>query len=270
MSKRTQVPPFTRLLGAAAGALAAVALLVWAGPPGLPAPGRPLLTWLADTAPDGVVTALAAEVAWLLALYLLGLFALGALAELSGRRGRWLRRLVLRLAPGVLGVALRAALGATVVGGAVLPVALPASAAPAAVVGVPRGASTGTHLDLPSLDRPGTPAGAPAPAGAPGGQPAGAPVAAAPAAAPGHPAAARPVVVRPGDTLWSLAAQSLGPGATAAAINARWHAWYAANRTVIGADPDLLHPGQRLRPPAAASPAAATRTAQPTPEEYAP
>ncbi len=58
------------------------------------------------------------------------------------------------------------------------------------------------------------------------------------------------VVVRRGDTLWDIAARHLGPGASPAAVSAEWPRWYAANRHVIGPDADLLHPGQRLRPPA--------------------
>lgn len=59
------------------------------------------------------------------------------------------------------------------------------------------------------------------------------------------------VVVRKGDSLWSLAARELGPRATADAIAARWPDWYAANRHVIGNDPDLILPGQVLRIPPA-------------------
>jgi hypothetical protein len=54
------------------------------------------------------------------------------------------------------------------------------------------------------------------------------------------------VVVRPGDTLWDLAAEWLGPAATAAQIAAEWPRWHVANLPVIGPDPDLLRPGQRL------------------------
>ncbi|HEY3557334.1 MAG TPA: LysM peptidoglycan-binding domain-containing protein [Kribbella sp.] len=59
------------------------------------------------------------------------------------------------------------------------------------------------------------------------------------------------VVVREGDSLWSIAARELGPTASNAAIEARWHDWYAANRHVIGNDPDLILPGQVLRTPPA-------------------
>lgn len=50
------------------------------------------------------------------------------------------------------------------------------------------------------------------------------------------------VTVRPGDTLWQLAEDRLGDAT-------RWSELYATNRAVIGADPDLIHPAQRLRIP---------------------
>lgn len=56
-------------------------------------------------------------------------------------------------------------------------------------------------------------------------------------------------IVRPGDTLWAIARRHLPAGAGDAAIAAAWPRWYAANRSVIGPDPDLLLPGQRLVPP---------------------
>ncbi len=55
--------------------------------------------------------------------------------------------------------------------------------------------------------------------------------------------------MRPGDTLWSIAADDLPAGSTDARIAARWHAIYAANRSLIGPDPDVIVPGQRLRLP---------------------
>lgn len=72
-----------------------------------------------------------------------------------------------------------------------------------------------------------------------------------------HPAAVRPttvVVVQAGDTLWSLAADQLadrGGTPTDAQIDAAWRLWYAANRAVIGDDPNLILPGQQLLPPTA-------------------
>jgi LysM domain len=57
------------------------------------------------------------------------------------------------------------------------------------------------------------------------------------------------VVVHRGDSLWAIAARHLGPAASDAEIADAWPDWYAANRHVIGSDPDLLLPGQVLRAP---------------------
>lgn len=59
------------------------------------------------------------------------------------------------------------------------------------------------------------------------------------------------VVVRHGDTLWAIAARSLVPEATDADIDERWRAIHHLNRTVIGADPDVIQPTQRLHLPRA-------------------
>jgi len=57
------------------------------------------------------------------------------------------------------------------------------------------------------------------------------------------------VVVRRGDTLWDIAARHLGGSATNAEIAHEWPRWHAANRAIIGDDPDHIRPGQRLTPP---------------------
>lgn len=67
-----------------------------------------------------------------------------------------------------------------------------------------------------------------------------------------RPAPSAAHVVRPGDSLWRVAAARLaerGERATDAATAAEWPRWFAANRDVIGADPHLLRPGQVLQPP---------------------
>lgn len=56
------------------------------------------------------------------------------------------------------------------------------------------------------------------------------------------------VVVRPGDCLWAITARELRDP-TAARVSAHWPGWWRANRRVIGSDPNLIHPGQRLRRP---------------------
>lgn len=57
------------------------------------------------------------------------------------------------------------------------------------------------------------------------------------------------IIVRPGDTLWAIAARSLPPSASAADIAAATSRWHDANRAVIGVDPHLIFPGQQLTPP---------------------
>ena len=53
-------------------------------------------------------------------------------------------------------------------------------------------------------------------------------------------------VVRPGDSLWSIA--QAHPGATGS-VELRWRAIWQANRDLVGDDPDLILPGQALRLP---------------------
>jgi LysM repeat protein len=69
-------------------------------------------------------------------------------------------------------------------------------------------------------------------------------------------AAARPpadFVVRPGDSLSGIAAR----------YHIEWTGLYEANRAVIGGNPNLLVPGERLRIPAAASAARLAASYQP-------
>jgi hypothetical protein len=54
------------------------------------------------------------------------------------------------------------------------------------------------------------------------------------------------VVVAPGDSLWLIASRRLPRGADHAAVAAAVAALYAANRAVVGPDPDRIEPGQHL------------------------
>jgi LysM domain-containing protein len=56
-------------------------------------------------------------------------------------------------------------------------------------------------------------------------------------------------VVRRGDSLWAIARARLGSRADVASIARDVGRWHEANRDVIGPDPDLIHPGQRLAAP---------------------
>ncbi len=58
-------------------------------------------------------------------------------------------------------------------------------------------------------------------------------------------------VVRPGDSLWSIArAHPDGAGS----VDLRWRAIWHANRHLVGDDPDLIVPGQALRLPTTRTP----------------
>ena len=65
--------------------------------------------------------------------------------------------------------------------------------------------------------------------------------------APGHGAEASDYTVKAGDTLWDIAGAHLPPSQrSAATIQRYWPQVYRANRQVVGADPDLIHPGTNL------------------------
>jgi len=59
----------------------------------------------------------------------------------------------------------------------------------------------------------------------------------------------RTVIVKPGDSLWSISEQRLGPEATPQRVYDHTYQMYALNRERIGADPDLIFAGQRLSLP---------------------
>jgi len=72
------------------------------------------------------------------------------------------------------------------------------------------------------------------------------PLAARHARAQDTPGARREITVRSGDSLWSIAAATLGPFASDADIAREWPRLYAGNRNTIGANPHFLRPGQVL------------------------
>lgn len=64
-----------------------------------------------------------------------------------------------------------------------------------------------------------------------------------------HSGSTTTVRVEPGDSLWRIAERHLPETVTDRAINERWQQLYAANRDLIGTDPDLIRPGLRLELP---------------------
>jgi hypothetical protein len=64
-------------------------------------------------------------------------------------------------------------------------------------------------------------------------------------------------VVESGECLWRIAERRLaaaGASPTAADVASAVDRWWSANADVIGPDPDLIHPGQVLLPPADTTP----------------
>jgi LysM repeat protein len=180
-----------------------------------PASGA-LRGWLLDAPPDLAISRLAAAAAWLCLCWVALALVLAVLAGLPGVVGRASRALSCRVVPRGLRLGLEAALGVSI---ATAPVVAPVTAF------ADNGNPTPTWT-VPSLDRP------------------------VPHTTPSVPAASvQPThyVVQAGDCLWSIAREHLGSRAAVdAAIAAAWPRWYAANRHVIGANPDVLQPGQQL------------------------
>jgi resuscitation-promoting factor RpfA len=175
------------------------------------------------------------------------LTVLTAAARIPGLAGRAAAKTAVRLAPSVVTGLVRAGVGLTVVATPAM-VTMPAAAA----AGVPVSAHDADDSeDLATAALPGV------------GRPGDAPVRAELVGATnskqpdsrkdgrsGRATTPDAVVVAPGDCLWTIAARAIGPSATDAEIAATWPRWYARNRGVVGADPDLLIPGTVLRPPA--------------------
>jgi hypothetical protein len=76
------------------------------------------------------------------------------------------------------------------------------------------------------------------------------PAAAGPADGAADAPRAQVITVAAGDSLWSISSRLLGRTAAAADIAAAWPLLWAQNRSLIGPDPDLIHPGTELRIPA--------------------
>jgi hypothetical protein len=212
--------------GAVAGTAAGVALLAAA-----PTPAAALATLATPTAGDplGPLLALIALVAWALLAWLVAVAAAVSATRLPGAAGLIGDALARRVAPAAVRRLVEVALGVSVAAGV-----LGASPAFAGTHVPPAPPAVAASLDWPT---PPSPITAPALDWNPRSAPAPAP-------------AVAPVVVQPGDSLWAVAADHLPAGATNAQIAQAWPAWWSANRAAVGPDPDLIHPGLSLTPPA--------------------
>jgi hypothetical protein len=222
-----------------------VAWALWLVGPGLPEVRGALADpqGLVDRAgPDALVLVCVPLLAWLCWAW----GALGLLLTAASTVPGWAGRLAAVLLAGVLPAgARRAAAVALGVGlSTAAPVLLPPSALPSSTASAAAADQLGSGLDPVVVDRPTgtTPSVVPDWPGAP-------------AAVPDWPevGADEHVVLR-GDCLWDIAAdwlQHRHPASepTDAAVREATEAWWQANAAVIGPDPDLLLPGQVLRPP---------------------
>lgn len=209
---------------------------------GSPAEHLRVVRQLADPAADPLAALLdlLAAAAEALAAYLIAVVVLRLLAGLGGAAGRLAavgaRLLTVPAARRALDAILGTALVAQV---ALNPLAARAETLPAPAAGRPAAVATAAAQAIVGNLQAGTELGT------------------MPGAGTGHTAnGARATAstgtiytVRPGDTLWEIATAHLPPSATPADVAAYWRQIYAANHHLIGADPGLIRPGQRLAIP---------------------
>jgi hypothetical protein len=176
--------------------------------------------------PDVLLADVAASLLWLVAAWLATGIAATLLAAMPGTAGRLMGAASHRLLPGALCRVVAGSAGLGVLLAPIPAMAAPGSADAAAVqhvaTALPAPVWPGAQ---PSVSRPDPPPPSPTKT------------------------SDRAVRVRPGDSLWLITAHRLGPNVAPAEVAAAWPRWYAANRDVIGADPDLILPGQLLSPP---------------------
>jgi nucleoid-associated protein YgaU len=227
-------------VGVPAALLAGAAVLGWGTAGALAA-----VTSAGAVGFDDLLALAAAGLAWAVLCWLSAGLLLSLAAQARRQDGR-LDRLARAITPLAVRRLAALLLGAGLVGAPVV-LALPAQADRTVTTATAQASPAEPPVDVPALER-WTP-DRPAP----------------PVVSPRHPVAeplallvSRPhpgrtvsdhVVVRRGDTLWDIAARALGTGASDADIAASWPRWHAANRSTIGPDPDLILPGQLLRPP---------------------
>lgn len=182
--------------------------------------------WCDRVGSDAALAALAGALLWLAALWLAAGLAATLLGVLPGPAGGLARAIAGRTVPAALRRAILAAAGASLV-------ISPLTCTPAVAAG-----GIASQPTIASQPAPGWPADPPAPSW---------PLDPAEPARPAEPA--EPVIVRPGQSLWTITADQLGPRATNSQISLEWPYWYRANRAAIGADPNLLRPGTELIAP---------------------
>ncbi|WP_106818116.1 LysM peptidoglycan-binding domain-containing protein [Janibacter massiliensis] len=213
---------------------------------------------------DEVVVLGAAVLSLALSLWLLLALAVSAAAHLPGLPGRVSGALARRIAPVAVRRLAAIAVGVGVVGSGVATTASPATAAPAPVLAAavdddvpsPAFAPTVTRAPSSSASTPTAPTAGTAvvptlsevavrnerPGWVPSASSVRRPADARLVTGPARESVGGEVVVHRGDCLWDIVAAHLGPSATDDDIVREWPRWYAANRDVIGDDPDRITP----------------------------
>ncbi|WP_054011926.1 LysM peptidoglycan-binding domain-containing protein [Arthrobacter sp. ERGS1:01] len=196
-------------------------------------------------------TGIAVALWWLLAMACAVVSTVAALhgkGRIASAAALWSPAFMRRLAAAVLGLNLLSAplaLAASPVG-PIDPLWHAESVAAAPLHPAPSPTAKGPAVTSPAPQKPVDPAWTPqAPAADPGALARPATRQPAPAIDGGD-----PVVVQGGDSLWSIVAAALGPYASDVEVAQAWPEWYRVNRGVIGADPNVILPGQVLHAPA--------------------
>lgn len=199
--------------------------------------------WVSRAGADRAALALVIAALWLTAAWLALGLAVTLAGRCPGRFGRGSDILASRIAPKTLRRILVGAAGASILLGPSTALAAPGPVTPTSAVA----ASTSERTPpSPPLHWPTSRSGASAPL------PVAVPVQ-PPVTKQGRHAAQPPqesrVTVTAGQSLWLIAAHRLGPTASDQQVATEWPRWYRSNRGVIGADPALIRPGQRLIKP---------------------
>lgn len=185
--------------------------------------GPPSVSGLRGADPFGPMVTVLALLAWACAAWLLLVLLLGV----AGRSGSRLARVLLeRIAPASIRSLVGLAVGAAVTLAAVPPSSAEVPPSPAAELDLDWGRSI-TTAPPSHLVR-------------------AAPITRAAMSPPDRLRSDGTVTVHAGDSLWSIAARALGPRAGNPQIAFAWPSWWAANRVVIGSNPDLIQPGAVL------------------------
>ena len=264
---------FACRVGLLSAADAALLTALWPDWPALTHDLAAPTDWVERVGLDGAAGVLAAAALWLTAAWLaLGLCA-SVLAGAPGATGRMADQLARAVLPRALYRAAAAAVGLGVVltpvaagayaparqvpapGRSAIGVSAPSPGAPSATLPAPVLPSSPSSPSSPSRPPAHPPARHPSPPSSPSPPP-------PPPQSPPPAGSGQQVLVRPGDSLWRIAAQHLPPDAPPAAIARAWPRWYATNRAVIGADPNRIMPGQELHAPAHAASTTSTPTTQ--------